>query len=116
MIEWGLIAVLGWFTYDQAGDIGQLEQSNKQFSQTITDNNTALEQCYEDITENKERENIRDKTIKRINGDARQTLLELESLRNSSESLRDFNNCVLPDEIWQRIAPSSKYGIQNSSD
>ena len=111
MIEYLLIVSLGWLTYDQAGDIGELEQSNKQFVQTIKDNDKALGQCYEDITENKEREAIRDKTIKGIKGETRKTLLELEDMRNSSESLRDFNDCVLPDKVWESITPSSEYGI-----
>lgn len=111
MIEYLLIISLGWFTYEQAGDIGELEQSNKQFVQTIKDNDKALGQCYEDITENTEREATRDKTIKSIKGEARETLLELENLRNSSESLRDFNDCVLPNEVWESITPRSEYGI-----
>ena len=111
MIEWALIAALGWLTYDQAGDIGTLEQSNKQLTATITSNNKALDQCYADIKDNEKNEVRHVETIGAIKEESRRKLLELEKLRNSNDNLRAFDKCRLPDEIWHTLNPVTEYGL-----
>jgi hypothetical protein len=111
MLEYALIAALGWLTFDQATEIGALEQANKQFSQTIKDNNTALEQCYENIRDKEEAEVAYNTSVREIASHARDTLLELERLRDSSPDLLTFAECSLPDEVWDRINPTSEYGL-----
>ena len=114
MFEYALIAALGWLTIDQATELGEMTHANKQLTATITSNNKALKQCYADIKDNEKSEIKYRESIKSITSESRQTLIELESLRNSSPDLRAFDKCRLPDEVWESIAPNSEYGLQST--
>lgn len=98
MIEYILILSLGWLTYDQAQEIGELSHANKTLSQKVISDKTIIDKCYTDALEDDKKAKKYIESIRKLSKDSSKQRAEIESLANIN-SVNDFYSCRIPDEL-----------------
>lgn len=98
MIEYLLIAALGWLTYDQAQEIGEISHANKVLSQKVIDDKSIIDQCYTDAISNDQQAKKYIESIRHLSKESSDQRIQIEGLADSA-SVRDFYNCRIPDDL-----------------
>lgn len=99
------LSVNGWLFHEK----GEIEQSNTQIKQQLKESTELVDTYYAEAKSTEAAFIEAQKQLKKLNQVAIQRSIELEELRNTNASVRDYLQSTIPIELVQRYQTTGNY-------